>query len=227
MSASVRGPVDLPPSRMPPRHIVWDWNGTLQDDVQAAVNGINRLLAQRGLPTVDVARHRRVFAFPVRDYYTALGFELEKEDWHRLSHDFIEAFTQDASRALFRGALPALETLHARGVAMSILSASEQTLLEAALAQHGIRRFFAEVRGLDNHGAASKLDLAKILFASIGGPYDDVWIVGDTMHDKEVADAAGCNCLLLAGGYQSRERLLACGCPVLDSVAEVPAFFGV
>ena len=216
-----------PSSRPLPRHIVWDWNGTLQNDVQAAVNGINRLLVQRGLPTVDIDRHRRVFSFPVRDYYTELGFKLEQEDWSRLSRDFIDAFLADESRGLFHGTRPALETLHASGVAMSVLSASEQSTLEASLDGHGLRRFFIEVKGLDNHGAASKVHLAEDLFARIGGPFDDVWLVGDTTHDKEVADAAGCNCLLLAGGYQSQERLLACGCPVLESVADVPGFFGI
>ncbi|MGI5869499.1 MAG: HAD family hydrolase [Kiritimatiellia bacterium] len=209
-----------------PRHIVWDWNGTLQDDVHAAVNGINHLLVQRGLPTVDIDRHRRLFSFPVRNYYTALGFKLEQENWERLSKDFIDAFLRDEPYELFHGARAALEALHDNGVAMSVLSASEQSTLDASLARHGLRDFFCNVKGLDNHGAASKVHLAESLFARIGGPFDDVWIVGDTTHDKEVADAAGCQCLLLACGYQSQERLLACGCDVLDSIANVPAFFG-
>ncbi len=210
----------------PLRHIVWDWNGTLQDDVQAAVNGINRLLEERGLPTVDVDKHRDLFAFPVSNYYTALGFKLENENWPLLAKTFITAFLADESTTLFRGTVPTLTLLASHGIGMSILSASEQATLEQSLARHGIRQFFREVKGLDNHGAGSKLHMAEALFTTIGTPLDDVWLVGDTTHDKEVADAAGCNCILLASGYQSRERLQQCGCPVLDSVSDIPAFFG-
>jgi len=209
-----------------PHHIVWDWNGTLQNDVQAAVNGINRLLIERGLPPVDIEKHRRLFSFPVSNYYTALGFKLEEENWDLLAKHFTATFYSDPSTTLFDDTIPTLNRLHAHGVGMSILSASEQTTLEHTLSTHGIRNYFSIVKGLNNHSAGSKLHLADELFAAINTPVEDVWLVGDTTHDKEVADAAGCACVLLASGYQSRERLADCGCPVLDSVSEIPAFFG-
>ena len=214
-------------TRKLPRHIVWDWNGTLQVDVQAAVNGINMLLVERGLPTVDVEKHRSLFSFPVSNYYTALGFKLENENWTLLARNFITTFLADKSITLFRGTVPTLTRLSSYGIDMSVLSASEQASLESSLIRSGIRNFFGEVSGLDNHGAGSKLHLAEALFKRIGGPFDDVWLVGDTTHDKEVADSAGCNCILLASGYQSHERLAQCACPVLDSVADIPEFFGI
>ena len=62
------------PMRMEkPKHIIWDWNGTLQNDVLAAVAGINFLLEQRGMPLVDIQKHRELFSFPARNYYIALG----------------------------------------------------------------------------------------------------------------------------------------------------------
>jgi len=210
-----------------PRHIVWDWNGTLQNDVQAAVNGINQQLEARGLPTVDVETHRKLFSFPVSNYYLALGFKLEEEDWSLIAKTFITAFLSDASTSLFGGTVPTLTRLAEQGIGMSILSAAEQSSLEQLLVNHGIRHFFSQVRGLDNHGAGSKLHIAEDLFETIGGNRTDIWLVGDTTHDKEVADAAACNCVLLASGYQSRERLQQCGCPVLNSVSDIPAFFGL
>lgn len=210
-----------------PRHIVWDWNGTLQDDVQAAVNGINLLLGQRGMAQVSIGRHRELFSFPVADYYRELGFVLEKENWDEMAHTFITAFAADSSARLFDGTVPALSRFEAAGVPMSILSACQRDVLEEALLSAGIRRFFHTVKGLGDPGAVSKIALAEELFATIDVPAGDVLLVGDTTHDKEVADAAGCRCVLLASGYQSRERLAACGCTVLDSVADVPAFLGI
>ncbi len=211
----------------PPRHIVWDWNGTLQNDVQAAVNGINVLLRARGLPTVDLERHRWLFSFPVRNYYTALGFQLEAEDWTALAHQFITAFNNDPTTSLFEGTRDTLTRLHDQGIGMSILSAAEQTSLERTLVKHGIRDFFSIVSGLDDHGAGSKRHLADALLARVGLPPETVWMIGDTTHDKAVADAMGCPCVLLASGYQCRSRLASCDCPVLDSVGDIPSFFNL
>lgn len=210
-----------------PRHIVWDWNGTLQDDVQAAVNGINMLLRQRGMPQVTIEDHRRLFTFPVSKYYRELGFALETENWDEMADQFIRAFASDTSTRLFSGTVPTLTRLNAEGIPMSILSACQGDVLEAALTGSGIRNFFKTVVGADDPSAGSKVDRAKLLFRTIDATPSEVWLVGDTTHDKEVADAAGCNCILVASGYQSRSRLAECDCAVLDSVSDVPAFFGI
>ena len=54
----------------------------------------------------------------------------------------------------------------------------------------------------------------------------EIRMIGDTGHDKEVADALGIRCLLVSSGYESSARLASRGAPVLRSVADVPEFFG-
>ena len=48
------------------RHVIWDWNGTLVDDVAATLAAVNRMLSARGMPALDIVRYREVFDFPVR-----------------------------------------------------------------------------------------------------------------------------------------------------------------
>ena len=210
-----------------PRHIIWDWNGTLSDDAQAAVNAVNHLLAERALPTIDLARHREKFDFPVRDYYTALGFRLETEDWDALARRFNDAFHADPSARLFRGTVQTLTRLAAAGIAMSVLSACNETALTAALDRCGIREFFVAVSGLRHNSADSKLALAERHIAALALPPETIYIIGDTTHDAEVAEKHNCKCLLLSTGYQSRERLIGVGVPVLDCVDDVPKYFGL
>ncbi len=211
----------------PPLHIVWDWNGTLLDDVQAAVNGINTLLEQRNLPTVDVAVHRKKFGFPVRNYYEALGFRLEHEDWDAMAQDFHRHFLADTTPVLRPAARPALQAFRSRGIGMSLLSASEIGILEGLLRGYGIREFFEQVRGLDNLSARSKLELGRDLVRGLDVPPERIWFIGDTDHDWEVASAIGSPCLLLANGYQAPERLTHCRCTVLPSLEHVLPFFGL
>ena len=56
--------------------VVWDFNGTLLDDLGIGIASINALLARRGMPLVESHdAYHRIFCFPIREYYRRLGFE--------------------------------------------------------------------------------------------------------------------------------------------------------
>ena len=209
-----------------PRHILFDWNGTLQDDVLAAVAGTNALLLDQGSAPIGVERYREVFSFPARSSYAALGIDLEHHDWDALCDRFFSVFATHPV-GLFPGAATALRALRAAGAELSIVTSSEQRAVERALERYGIRDAFGAVCGQSDASAGSKVGQALALFRGLGVGPDEACMVGDTGHDKEVADEIGCACVLLASGYESRARLAARGAPVLDSVADLPAHFGL
>lgn len=208
----------------PYRQIVWDWNGTLLDDVQASVNAINVLLAERHLPTIDPVRYRECFGFPVRNYYLALGFRLEREDWNALARRYHDLYLADPTIRLWPEAVPVLRTCHASGLGMSILSAAEQSILDRMLEDAGVTDWFDRIHGVDNLDGRSKVDIGHALMQRIPCPAAQVLLVGDTLHDHEVAAALGCACVLISHGHQSHTRLLQSGCPVLKRLADLPAF---
>ena len=50
-------------------YVIWDFNGTLLDDVQTGIRSVNKLLLDRGLKQIDGVEHyRRIFRFPIIDY---------------------------------------------------------------------------------------------------------------------------------------------------------------
>lgn len=208
-----------------PKHIIWDWNGTLQDDVLAAVVGINVLLKQRGMPLVDIQKHRELFSFPARNYYIALGFDLEKENWDEMSNTFIKAFLAEPSTDLFDWTIPTLSYFKEHSVGMSLVSAAELKTLIKSVEKYGILHYFDNIVGLTDHGAGSKAENAKSLVSTFDIPLDEIYLIGDTSHDKEVADYVGCNCILVESGYESRERLLKSGAKVIPSIKELPDIF--
>ena len=214
-------------SAPPPRHVLFDWNGTLQDDLHAAVAGTNALLADQGRPPIDEARYRAVFSFPARGCYEALGIDVAHHDWSALCDRFFAVFSSDPSVRLFPGAAAALRTLRGAGISLSIVSSSEGRELERALRRHGVRDLFEAVSGHSDAAAGSKIGRAEALFSALALPPAAVCMVGDTSHDWEVARALGCACVLVASGYESRSRLERRGVPVLESVADLPAFFGL
>jgi phosphoglycolate phosphatase len=76
-------------------------------------------------------------------------------------------------------------------------------------------------RGLSDHRADTKLELGVSLLAALELPATAVLLVGDTLHDYEVASAMGCACVLVSHGHQSRARLEVSGVPIVDSLSEV------
>ena len=215
-----------PPAGPLPRHFLFDWNGTLQDDLRAAVAGTNAILADQGKPPIGADRYRDVFSFPARGCYEALGIDVEHHDWGALCDRFFSVFASHPV-GLFPGAERTLRTLRAAGATLSIVTSSEQRSVERALERYGIRDAFDAVSGQSDAAAGSKVGQALALFRSLGVGPEEACMVGDTGHDKEVADEIGCACVLLASGYESRARLSARGAPVLDSVDGLPAHFGL
>lgn len=204
------------------QHLIWDWNGTLLDDVDACVAAINRMLERRGMPVVDRQSYREEFEFPVKNYYLTLGFDLEREDWNAMAREFHDYYAETSADSKLRpGVTPVLDGFLRAGVPMSVLSASELSILEGMMTTRGIRGCFGEVRGLDNLHATSKVGLGRELMAKLAMPADQVLLVGDTVHDFEVAEELGCRCVLVAGGHQAEHRLRRCGCPVVASLLEL------
>jgi phosphoglycolate phosphatase len=90
-------------------------------------------------------------------------------------------------------------------------------MLEHYLCKLGVRGYLDEVVGLDNIHAGGKIE--RGLEWRARNPHEVAIMIGDTTHDAETAKALGADCVLYAQGHQSRARLAACGCPMVDDIA--------
>ena len=78
---------------MRPELILWDWNGTLLDDVELCENALNRLLQRYGYPQrYDLAAYREIFGFPIEEYYIRAGFDFAKHPYPELAERFMEHY---------------------------------------------------------------------------------------------------------------------------------------
>lgn len=201
-------------------HIIWDWNGTLLDDLNLCLEIINNLLRKYFLPPVSFDNYLDVFGFPVQDYYQNIGFNFEEEPFEVISTEFITAYEKGRPNCrLMPGTQEALEQLSSIGYTQSVLSASKQSNLTTAVLEYGIKNYFISINGLDNHHAAGKFDLAKEFMMAQDLNPNSVLLVGDTLHDAEIAVSLGVDCWLIPNGHQSRQRLRSASVPILDSLS--------
>ena len=199
-------------------HVLWDWNGTLLDDTKAAVDTLNIMLARRGGKPIAMEFYRDHFAFPVRPFYEAIGVCLENEDWDALAREYHDVYAEQPKR-LNPETIAALERVKASGARQSIISALRQDLLEEITAQLGVAKYMDRICGVDNLDGFGKIDRAKEMISSLLASPDHTSsffplpssfiLIGDSLHDKEVADALGVRCVLCGQGSHAAWRLRA------------------
>lgn len=201
-----------------PRTIVWDFNGTLLDDVRACLDALNAILRANRLPPLTAEDYRARFRFPVADFYRELGMvPATPFDWEALGESFHMRYLFSRHLRLQDGAREALLAFRAAGIRQGILSALEQGILEMQLRQFGLTPYLDFIRGSRNYDGASKEDAARGL--NLQGP---VLLVGDTLHDAEVARSQGWDCILCSAGHQNADRLATSGFPVIPTLRLLP-----
>lgn len=204
------------------KRIIWDWNGTVWDDAWLCLEISNGMLRRRGLPAVSPDDYRERFVFPVADYYRWAGFDLEKEPFPELAVEFIVEYERRRFECdLHGGAREILRLLSRRGIPQAVLSAYKHDTLLEAVEYYGLTEHFADIVGLGDVFAASKVQSGLAYVSTLDCPRDEILFLGDTLHDFEVAEAMGVRCALIAHGHNSRPRLEACGVPVFSSFAEL------
>jgi phosphoglycolate phosphatase len=207
--------------------LIWDFNGTLVDDVELALAAINRMLVRRGLTAVTRDVYRSVFGFPLADYYARLGVDVSRETAQDLADEFHAAYLPGLPACgLQDGVAEILELAERSGARQYVLSALEEVELRRAVTHLGIADRFTAIYGLDHRLGDSKLARGHELFARHGLRADRALFIGDMDHDAEVAAALGVEIALVAQGHQAPETLRACGCRVFASFRELQREFG-
>lgn len=207
------------------RHLVWDWNGTLLDDLSLIIRATNITFASVGGPAITADHHRRHFRRPIADYYAqVLGRPVTRTEFERLNQVFHQAY---------QAALPgccltadALDAVAAWSGTQSLLSMWYHDDLLPTVAGYGLARHFTRVDGLRmrvgdhvdhkgphlaRHLADQQLDPARVV------------VIGDTVDDAHAAAAAGARCVLYSGGFTDSAVLSATGLPVADSLLDAVA----
>jgi phosphoglycolate phosphatase-like HAD superfamily hydrolase len=207
------------------RHLVWDWNGTLLDDLALVVAATNAVLAELGGPQIDADHHRRFFRRPIADYYTeVLGRRVGAAEFDRLNRAFHDAYHARLPCRLTSDAPAALSNWPG---SQSLLSMWFHDELLRALADYRLAGHFARVDGMRRDGTAGAIDhkgpyLAAHL-AALRLDGSEVVLIGDTVDDAYAAASVGASCVLYAGGFTGPEQLRATGAPVVDSLVEAVA----
>lgn len=208
------------------KHIIWDWNGTLLDDNWLSLKAINILLEKYNLSAIEKEKYLEIFTFPVIDYYRKLGFDFDKIPFSVIGTEFIKEYNDRMYAAKMQdGAVDILKYFHEAGISQSLLSAAKQKMLDDMMMFHNLEKYFIKVLGLTDHYANSKVDAGKSWINELEYDTKEILLIGDTIHDVEVADEIRTECVLIAQGHTAYDRLKSSGKDVFHNLFEFKEWF--
>ena len=203
-------------------NIIWDWNGTIVRDAFLFVDIMNTLLQEKGLPKISLQTYKNRFCFPITKYWKSLGFRFSASSFQTMNNYFIHQYqTRMFEPSLQPGIKSVLQHIKNKNINQFILSASENSLLQASVIHYRLEDFFTDVVGVNNLHALGKGSLARSLFNKYNLEPQRTLLVGDTQYDMEVAKELGCKLLMVSYGHFSRHRLLASGEAVVGQPKDV------
>ncbi|MFK0202451.1 HAD family hydrolase [Streptomyces lavendulae] len=209
-------------------HIVWDWNGTLLDDVHVALSSTNAAIAKVGLPPMTLERYRELYRVPVWDFYEELlGRAPTDEEWATIGKEFGRLYRPGVKACeLAAGSAHLLTTRRNSGITQSLCSLMPQVELLPMLRARGIEDCFQRVDGrtgsLDVKAGKAE-QMARHLSALEDIDPGLVVVIGDAVDDAVAAAHAGARSVLYTGGAHSRSSLEKTGAPVVGSLTEAVA----
>jgi phosphoglycolate phosphatase len=191
------------------KHVIWDWNGTLLNDVEHCLSTMNQMLKARALPLLSLQGYREIFTFPIVNYYHAAGFDFTKEPFEALSLEWVSHYMDGFRQcSLVAGAEDCLRLIQALGFTQSILSASDQESLNEVIGHYALKPYFHSVFGIGDKFATSKLARGKELLALSPHSAAETILIGDTDHDLKVGKELGIDVVLVGHGHQCAKRHL-------------------
>jgi phosphoglycolate phosphatase-like HAD superfamily hydrolase len=201
-------------------HLVWDWNGTLLDDLSLVVSSTNHTFKAVGGRSVDADEHRLRFRRPVAEFYAEiLGRAVDADEFEQLDRIFHAAYRVGLTTASL--AADAEAAIKAWPGSQSLLSMWFHDELVPAVQTYGLTGMFTRIDGrpAEVDGGLKAGHLARHL-SELGIPGDQVVLIGDSLDDAEAAESVGGASVLYTGGFTDPVRLRASGRPVADTLVD-------
>lgn len=204
------------------KHIVWDWNGTLVNDAELCVAIVNQILNDYGIMPVDRAFYLDNFSFPVCEYYKSLGLPSCGPEYQKISQRFIEEYRKKHHICkLQQSSIKMLGYIKGCGISQSVLSAGNIADVLDFIKFHELSDFFTIISGVYHTNASGKSDVAHKHLNQIKTSTSDTLLIGDTLHDFEIATDLKVDCILYSKGHNSENRLLEVSNSVINDLEEL------
>jgi phosphoglycolate phosphatase len=190
--------------------VVFDWDGTLIDSAGVIVDCIQAACRELGLPVPDDARASHVIGLGLKDALTYAIPGLPAHEYDKVVESYRRHFlARDPEIPLFPGTRAMLAGLRDRGHVLAIATGKSRAGLARALDNTGLRPMFAATRCADQCASKPAPDMLCELMEELGTNAGRTLMIGDTVHDLQMAAHAGVQAVAVSHGAHPRGDLVA------------------
>lgn len=182
-------------------NIIFDWSGTLCDDLALTLEATNYVLSQYGRPALSRAEFRDEFQLPYPDYYAVKIPEARLED---LENHYRHAFDASALRVqLLPYVREFMEFCLHRGIRCFVLTSMDPIAFDVQAEELGMKSYFEHIHS----GIHNKEDYIPLVMRRHGLQPGQTAFVGDMQHDIRAAHRAGVTGVGVLTGYNNAQQL--------------------
>ena len=199
--------------------VIWDYNGTLADDVDASLEASNEIIVRHGKEPITKDQYYEYVDYPISRFWEHI-FDLNEFPMEKIGEEYYKAYPR-YFRGLSGGAAELVRKLHRAGVVQMILTSAHPRLIGETLGKAGIEDCFDAISSSSDLLAGSKIGRGVAWLEKSGITPARAVTVGDTLHDFDAARTMGTDCVLCSFGHQSKKQLMTAGVPVVDTFGEI------
>ncbi len=182
-------------------NLIYDWSGTLVDDLQPTLEATNHVFRHYGTPPMDLHEFRRAFRLPYSEFYQE---HLPDVPLSELEVHFREAFALAPTPVdVLPNTLAKLQWCRERGIRCFVLTSMDSREFERQLQRLQLAAFFERTYS----GVLDKRLVIKSILMNHGLIAERTAYVGDMAHDVDTAHHGGIAGVAVLSGYSHREAL--------------------
>jgi phosphoglycolate phosphatase len=206
--------------------IIFDWDGTLADSTAVIKRALQGAAADCGYPVPSDAQAAFIIGMGLKPAMEHAIPTLREEDLPRIIDRYRHHFLAGENEiVLFEGVKEMLANLSSRGHLLAVATGKSRRGLDRAFDTLGLREFFVTSRCADEGFSKPHPGMLHAIYDFTGHDPKQSVMIGDTTHDLQLAENAGCAAIAVTYGAHEPELLDAhSSLALIDSVAALHAF---
>lgn len=190
------------------RLVVFDWDGTIADSTSLIAECIQRAAVDCGLTAPSTAAAKHIIGLGIRDSVRTLFPDIDEVTLDRFADAYRAHYVpRDGEVKLYAGIEETLGNLSHDERFLAVATGKPRRGLTRAFAHSGLAHHFHYTRCADEGFAKPHPDMLEKLMSFTGVPPEETLMIGDTIHDLNMAHAARCDAIGVAYGAHQPETL--------------------